>query len=210
MTGVRSRSGTRYRTRPRLVHRHVWLPECNSIRRGRVRRNEPQIWLRILHVAGDGASDPSETGYREQVVEVVLGPKGVRGRDVLGTVTRQVAANQVVTAAPPRAPKPPMEPRTPRVADLLRRAIEWRALLESGQVRSQAEIARRDGITRARVTQIMGMLRLDPGIQQHILAMPDLVRQPAISERALRPIAQLEDPRQQLAEFRSLSLAAAS
>ena len=25
MIGVRSRSGTRYRTRPRLVHRHIWL-----------------------------------------------------------------------------------------------------------------------------------------------------------------------------------------
>ncbi len=53
--------------------------------------------------------------------------------------------------------------------------MEWRALLESGQVANQAEIARREGITRARVTQVMGLLRLAPEIQEHILAMPQMV-----------------------------------
>ena len=37
----------------------------------------------------------------------------------------------------------------------------------------------------------MGMLRLAPEIQEYILSMPDTVHRPAISERALRPIAQL-------------------
>ncbi|MFH1690242.1 MAG: hypothetical protein ABIE42_08395 [Candidatus Eisenbacteria bacterium] len=60
------------------------------------------------------------------------------------------------------------------------------------------------------MTQIMGMLRLAPEIQEHILSMPDMVRRPAISERALRPIAQIEDPRRQLAEFRDLSPARTS
>jgi hypothetical protein len=39
------------------------------------------------------------------------------------------------------------------------RAIEWQRQLESGQVRSRADIARREGLTRARVTQIMNLLR---------------------------------------------------
>jgi len=88
--------------------------------------------------------------------------------------------------------------------ELLRKAIEWQALLESGRVRNQAEIARREGITRARVTQLMGLLRLAPEIQRHILSLPDMVRQPAITERALRPIAQMEDLAHQKAKFQEL------
>ncbi|HUG41225.1 MAG TPA: hypothetical protein VMM12_12115 [Longimicrobiales bacterium] len=51
------------------------------------------------------------------------------------------------------------------------------------------------------MTQVMGMLRLAPEIQEHVLSMPDAVRRPAISERALRPIAQLEDQRRQMETF---------
>jgi hypothetical protein len=47
------------------------------------------------------------------------------------------------------------------------------------------------------VTQIMALLRLAPEIQEHILAMPDSVGRPAISERALRPIACLDRADQQ-------------
>lgn len=58
----------------------------------------------------------------------------------------------------PGNPKPPKEPRTPRVVELLRKAIEWQALLVSGKIANQVDIARQEGITRARVTQVMGML----------------------------------------------------
>jgi len=50
----------------------------------------------------------------------------------------------------------------------------------------------------------MGLLRLSPEIQQHILSMPDAVRRPAITERALRPIAQLENATDQKAKFQEL------
>lgn len=90
------------------------------------------------------------------------------------------------------------------MVELLRKAIEWRTLLKSGQAANQAEVAHREGLTRARVTQVMGLLRLAPEIQEHILSMPDTVRRSAVTERALRPIAHLEDPKAQLAEFRVL------
>ncbi len=48
------------------------------------------------------------------------------------------------------------------------------------------------------------MLRLAPEIQEHILSLPDMVRRPAISERALRPIAQIESARRQVDEFQKL------
>jgi len=124
----------------------------------------------------------------------------------VGRLTRRVPADRVVFAVPPPRgkPKPPKEPRTPRVVELLRKALEWQALLESGEAANQAHIARREGITRTRVTQVMGLLRLAPEIQQHILSMPEMVRRPAITERALRAIAQIGNPVQQIASFQSL------
>jgi len=87
------------------------------------------------------------------------------------------------------------------VVELLRKALEWQALLESGEAPNQAAIARREGITRARVTQVMGLLRLAPEIHQQVLSLPDMVRRRAITERALRPIAQKEDHAAQRSAF---------
>jgi hypothetical protein len=50
----------------------------------------------------------------------------------------------------------------------------------------------------------MGLLRLSPEIREHILSMPNMVRRPAITERALRPIMQLEASEDQTASFREL------
>lgn len=50
----------------------------------------------------------------------------------------------------------------------------------------------------------MGMLRLAPDIQQQVLSLPDMVRRPAITERVLRPIAQLENPEEQHMAFSAL------
>jgi hypothetical protein len=50
----------------------------------------------------------------------------------------------------------------------------------------------------------MGLLRLAPEIQQQVLSLPDMVRRPAITERALRPIAQLDHASDQQVKFREL------
>ena len=144
--------------------------------------------------------------YRKQTVEIALGPRGAFEHGNIGTLTRRVPAARVVSAVPRclGKPKPRKTPRTPRVVELLRKAIEWQGLLESGGAASQAGIARREGVTRARVTQVMGMLRLVPEIQQHVLSLPDMVRRPAITERALRPIAKMEKRKEQLAAFSKL------
>jgi hypothetical protein len=64
--------------------------------------------------------------YRGQTVEIALGPKGAFENGNVGTLTRRVPADRVVCAVPPRRgkPKPPKEPRTPRVVELLRKALE--------------------------------------------------------------------------------------
>jgi hypothetical protein len=50
----------------------------------------------------------------------------------------------------------------------------------------------------------MGMLHLAPEIQQHILAMPDMVRRPSVTERMLRPIETISHRREQIREFQKL------
>ncbi len=144
--------------------------------------------------------------YHEQTVEIALGPKGAFENGNIGTLTRRVPADLVVSAVPPPRgkPKPPKVPRTPRVVEFLRKALEWHALLESSEVANQADIARREGISRVRVTQVMWLLRLAPEIQQHVLAMPETIHRPAISERALRPIAHLQDVTDQKTRFQRL------
>lgn len=142
----------------------------------------------------------------QQTVEIVLGPKGAFENGNIGTLTRRVPADRIINALPPRIRnrKPSKAPRTPRVVELLRKAVEWQALLESSEASNQAAIARQEGITRARVTQVMGLLRLAPEIQEHVLSLLDMVRRPAITERALRPIAQLEKATEQKAMFQEL------
>jgi hypothetical protein len=154
----------------------------------------------------DGGNGTSRASYCEQTVEVTLGPKGAFKKGNLGTLTRRVTADRVVSALPERrgTPKPPRKPKTPRVVELLRMATEWQRQLDAGDVETQATIARREGITRARVTQIMALLRLAPEIREHILNMPDAVGRPAISERALRAVVKLRNPAKQRTRLREL------
>ena len=138
------------------------IAECNSARRGRPGSAEPEVWFRIVHGALEGHDGAPVVAFGEQAVEIALGPNGAFESGNIGTLTRRVPADRIVSAVPPRRglPKPPRGPKPPRVVELLRRAIEWQALLESGQTSNQAAISRREGITRARVTQVMGLLRL--------------------------------------------------
>ncbi len=165
---------------------------------------EPEVWFRIVHITLENTA--GSVAYREQTVEIALGPKGAFENGNIGILTRRVPAGQVVSAVPPPRgkPKPPKVPRTPRVVEFLRKAIGWQTLLASGEVKNQADIARREGISRVRVTQVMRLLRLAPEIQQHVLAMPETILRPAISERALRSIARLKDVTDQTIRFQEL------
>ncbi len=73
--------------------------------------------------------------------------------------------------------------------------------MESGKVASQAEIARKEGITRARMTQVMGLLRLAPEIREKILTSPGTLHHRPVTERMLRPIGAIADHSDQILEF---------
>lgn len=59
--------------------------------------------------------------------------------------------------------------RVPRVSRLMALAIHLDGLIRSGAIKDQAEIARVGRVSRARVTQIMGLLCLAPDIQEQLL-----------------------------------------
>jgi hypothetical protein len=133
------------------------------------------------------------------MVEIALGPKGAFENGNVGTLRLRALPSQVIRSVPPS--KPARIPKTLRVVELLRKAIEWRRQIDGGEVRNQAEIARQEGITRARVTQVMGLLRLAPEIQERILISPDTLDRRPVTERILRPIGAIADQRDQVREF---------
>ena len=182
----------------------VWLPKRNSFRSRR--GAPPEVWFRIQHIAPDGHNTFTEADLIEQTVEIALGPKEAFENGAVATLKRRVTADRVVnTAAKARRPaKPPRQPQTPRVVELLRKAQKWRRQLDTGEVSTQAEIARREGITRARVTQVMGMLRLAPRIQDHLLGMEPVAGRQPITEHALRSLAQISNTATQSSAFEDL------
>ena len=77
-------------------------------------------------------------------------------------------------------------------------AIHFDELFATGQVSSQAELARLGKVTRARLTQIMNLLLLAPVIQEQILEMPRIETGRApITKRELRVISQMPNWREQ-------------
>jgi hypothetical protein len=81
---------------------------------------------------------------------------------------------------------------------MLDRAEAFQDALDRGVVNSRAELARLHGLTRARVTQLMGLLKLAPGIRSELRSRAaDGERIP--SERRLRALFDFSEPHQWLA-----------
>jgi hypothetical protein len=88
--------------------------------------------------------------------------------------------------------------RVPRIARLMALAIRFESLIQSGTVTNYADLARLGHVSRARVTQIMNLLLLAPGIQEAILFLPLVTRgHDPIHLVQIQPIALLPDWREQ-------------
>jgi hypothetical protein len=81
-------------------------------------------------------------------------------------------------------------------------AEKFQNQLEAGLV-NKADLARRHGMSRARVTQIMNLLKLSPEIRGKILNLSDK-EQSFFTERKLRKIVRLSSPKRQLHAFINL------
>jgi len=77
-------------------------------------------------------------------------------------------------------------------------------MLSHGKAKSQAEIARRAGVNKARITQIMNLLKLAPEIQDYLknLKEPELIH--FFTEKRLRPITNTENHQEQIRKLEEL------
>ena len=75
----------------------------------------------------------------------------------------------------------------PPAAEALRKAMAWQAEIEAGDM-TRARIARRERVTRARVTQVMSLLDLPEDVKVKLLEDDDAMKGMSIRE-ALRTAA---------------------
>jgi hypothetical protein len=108
----------------------------------------------------------------ELQIETVL-PRSARGR-CRATETR--LANELVGT------------RLPRITRLMALAIKLQRMVETGDIRDYADIARVGYVSRARVTQIMNLVNLAPDIQEALLCADDAGSK-CLTERDFRTIS---------------------
>ena len=103
-------------------------------------------------------------------------------------------------------PEAPTEPRIPRIARLMALAIKFQDMVDRGEVRDYADLARLGYVTRARITQIMNLLNLAPDIQEEILWLrPTGYTAKARAERILRSLVSRGDWSEQRQLWRGLT-----
>jgi hypothetical protein len=69
---------------------------------------------------------------------------------------------------------------------VIHKAIKWKKMLEDGKVNSLREIARKEGLSRTRVTQIMNLLKLPAKVQKFLVDLNNPKEIRRHSERKLR------------------------
>jgi hypothetical protein len=95
--------------------------------------------------------------------------------------------------------------RLPRVAQVMALAIQFQDMIQRGEARDYADLARVGCITRERMSQVMELIWLAPDIQQEILEFqPTTKPRFSISEVAVRRIAATLDWAEQRELWRKL------
>jgi hypothetical protein len=100
--------------------------------------------------------------------------------------------------------EPPPGPvrRPARVALMLALAHKIQEAIDAGAVRDRAEIARRLGFTRARITHLLDLTLLAPDVQERVLELEAADGLEPVSERRLRAVARIQDWTSQRAQWR--------
>jgi len=92
----------------------------------------------------------------------------------------------------PRPRKPSVPHRNPVLV-----AREWKLALENGTFSCAADLARCLGVSRARVSQVLRLLKLCPIVLELIVSQGDPLSSPMVTERMLRPLVDLPAESQQ-------------
>lgn len=75
-------------------------------------------------------------------------------------------------------------------------AREWRKTLDSGEYASQTALARKLGVSRVRVTQVLNLLKLIPEVLEKVAGLGNPLTSPIVTERRLRPLIPLPEAEQ--------------
>ncbi len=73
---------------------------------------QPEVYFRIVHLAQVGHNGAPVAAYREQAIEIALGPKGAFENGNIGSLKLRAPPSRVVNTVGParRNPKPAREP----------------------------------------------------------------------------------------------------
>jgi len=99
--------------------------------------------------------------------------------------------------------KPPEKPQKIYECPLLE-AKRYQKILDDPFINSLANVAKELGITRARVSQIMALLKLAPEIQKELLNLQDQKAIRYFSERRLRLLLNIKESSKQIQGFRKM------
>jgi hypothetical protein len=94
---------------------------------------------------------------------------------------RRVTASEALASPPVRRPA--------HVARMLALAHHLQRAIDRGLVPDRATVAKRLGLTRARVTQLLDLLLLAPDLQEQVLHLEAVDGVEPVSERVLRAVA---------------------
>jgi hypothetical protein len=72
-------------------------------------------------------------------------------------------------------------------------------MLASGECATRADLARKLGVSRARVTQVLRLLALAPDLLHGLVALGDPLPSPTVTQRSLRQVLKLPLEEQTLA-----------
>ena len=100
----------------------------------------------------------------------------------------------------PVAPRPARQGHFPRITQVMALALQFQEMIDRGEIRGHADLARLGCVSRERISQIMMLNWLAPDIQEAILRLPQTSGgRFHVGEVMLRPIARLplwEDQRE--------------
>jgi hypothetical protein len=84
------------------------------------------------------------------------------------------------------------------------KASLYKNLLKNGKVKNLGELAEKEGVSKARISQIMSLRNLAPEIKNWLLEIADttLIPYRKITEKKLRQIAAIRNHKQQIQKFR--------
>lgn len=131
--------------------------------------------------------------------------EGQTNRVVLkGVFLRQRTGKAVKFASAPPPPKREPVRRPAHVAHMLALAHHLQRAIDNGLVADRAAVARKLGLTRARVTQLLDLLLLAPDLQLQVLKLEAVDGTEPTSERPLRRVAHQWAWASQRTEFSNL------